>query len=311
MIEPTDLAQLTADGLLPIREVARITGVNAVTLRAWERRYGLIVPLRTAKGHRLYDDTHIERIRDIVTWLNRGVAVSQIRTLLGTSTPPELPQQNQWSALLDELLQAIDRFSERQLDDAFNRAVALYPPRTLFQHLLQPLLEALERRWQGQYGASLERVLFHSWLRSKLGSRIYFNNRQQAGRPLLLVNLDQDSFTPGLWLSAWLVSSTDCPMEVIEWPVPLNELSLAGERIRPRAVLLYASNSLPGLCLQRDLPRLLEQSAAPLFMTGPAVHIHAPVLQGQRGLTLAHDPLSALQCLQQAGLLPGSEGGAA
>lgn len=92
MIEPTDLAQLTADGLLPIREVARITGVNAVTLRAWERRYGLIVPLRTAKGHRLYDDTHIERIRDIVTWLNRGVAVSQIRTLLGTSTPPELPQ---------------------------------------------------------------------------------------------------------------------------------------------------------------------------------------------------------------------------
>ena len=46
-------------------------------------------------------------------------------------------------------------------------------------------------------------------------------------------------------------------------------------------------------------------------MTGPAVHIHAPVLQGQRGLTLAHDPLSALQCLQQAGLLPGSEGGAA
>ena len=100
-------------------------------------------------------------------------------------------------------------------------------------------------------------------------------------------------------------------MEVIEWPVPLNELSLAGERIRPRAVLLYASNSLPGLCLQRDLPRLLEQSAAPLFMTGPAVHIHAPVLQGQRGLTLAHDPLSALQCLQHAGLLPGSEGGAA
>ncbi len=46
-------------------------------------------------------------------------------------------------------------------------------------------------------------------------------------------------------------------------------------------------------------------------MTGPAVHIHAPVLQGQRGLTLAHDSLSALQCLQHAGLLPGSEGGAA
>ena len=92
MLEPLDQSQMTADGLLPIREVARITGVNAVTLRAWERRYGLIVPLRTAKGHRLYEEAHIQRIRDILTWLNRGVAVSQIKPLLDTSTPPELPQ---------------------------------------------------------------------------------------------------------------------------------------------------------------------------------------------------------------------------
>jgi len=82
MTEQPDLAQLTADGLLPIREVARLTGVNAVTLRAWERRYGLIVPARTAKGHRLYEAAHIQRIRDILIWLNRGVAVSQIKPLL-------------------------------------------------------------------------------------------------------------------------------------------------------------------------------------------------------------------------------------
>ncbi len=43
-------------GLYPIRAVSRLTGVSAVTLRAWERRYGLIVPSRTAKGHRLYSD---------------------------------------------------------------------------------------------------------------------------------------------------------------------------------------------------------------------------------------------------------------
>lgn len=310
MSESTDLVELNADGLLPIREVARITGVNAVTLRAWERRYGLIVPLRTPKGHRLYEEAHIQRIRDILTWLNRGVAVSQIKPLLDATTPPELPQQNQWSEMLDELLQAIERLSERRLDDAFNRAMALYPPRTLCQHLVQPLLDALDQRWQGQYGAAVERVLFHSWLRSKLATRIYFNNRQQAGRPLLLANLDGESFAPGLWLTAWLVSSTDCPVEVIEWPVPLNELNLAMERIWPRALLLYASNSLPSSCLQRHLPRLVEQSAAPLLLAGPAVHIHAPELHRHGGLMLADDPLAALQQLQGAGLLPGSEGSA-
>ena len=34
--------------------VSSLTGVNSVTLRAWERRYNLIRPQRTAKGHRLY-----------------------------------------------------------------------------------------------------------------------------------------------------------------------------------------------------------------------------------------------------------------
>ena len=80
--------------------------------------------------------------------------------------------------------------------------------------------------------------------------------------------------------------------------------------ILPRALLLYASNSLPGNCLQRDLPRLFEQSVAPLCVAGPAVHIHAPELHRHRGLMLAEGPLGALQQLHGAGLLPGSEGSA-
>jgi len=47
----------------PIRVVSSETGVNAITLRAWERRYGLITPKRTAKGHRLYTEQDIRLIR--------------------------------------------------------------------------------------------------------------------------------------------------------------------------------------------------------------------------------------------------------
>ncbi|AZD10449.1 Transcriptional regulator, MerR family [Pseudomonas chlororaphis] len=68
-------------GWLPIREVTRQTGVNAVTLRAWERRYELIVPQRTAKGHRLFSNEHVQRILKILTWLDRGMAVSQVKQM--------------------------------------------------------------------------------------------------------------------------------------------------------------------------------------------------------------------------------------
>ena len=51
---------------IPIRAVASLTGVNAVTLRAWERRYGLIRPLRTPSGHRMYTHQHIDQIHRVL-----------------------------------------------------------------------------------------------------------------------------------------------------------------------------------------------------------------------------------------------------
>ena len=66
------LGMSTGD-MIPIREVCKVTGVNPVTLRAWERRYGLITPHRTEKGHRLYTEANIRQIQAILLWLSRGV----------------------------------------------------------------------------------------------------------------------------------------------------------------------------------------------------------------------------------------------
>ncbi|MES2821066.1 MAG: MerR family transcriptional regulator [Pseudomonadota bacterium] len=289
--------------MLPIRDVARSTGVNAVTLRAWERRYGLIVPHRTPKGHRLYSQEHVARIQAILTWLNRGVSVSQVKALLDTRQPSSQSADNGWDELRQHLLQAIVDQAERRLDEGFNRALSLYPPRTLCEQLLLPLLAELEQRWQGQFGAQLEQVFFLSWLRSKLGARIYHNNRQHSSPPLLLINLSSLPMEPGLWLCAWLVSSADCPVEVLDWPIPALELALAVEHLSPRALLLYSSQALNS----GQLPRLLAGADCPRLLVGPAVRIHQSDLklltQQNDGLSLALDPLGALQTLQGLGLL--------
>ena len=54
----------------PIRILSTKTGVNSVTLRAWERRYGLLKPKRTEKGHRLYSEEDVTRVDAIVRWIN-------------------------------------------------------------------------------------------------------------------------------------------------------------------------------------------------------------------------------------------------
>ena len=72
-----------------IRIVSSETGVNAITLRAWERRYGLITPKRTAKGHRLYTEQDIRLIRQVVALLNRGIPISQAQAMINNGE--ELP----------------------------------------------------------------------------------------------------------------------------------------------------------------------------------------------------------------------------
>ncbi|KQN55872.1 MerR family transcriptional regulator [Pseudomonas sp. Leaf48] len=298
-----DFKKSLDDGWLPIREVARQTGVNAVTLRAWERRYGLIVPQRTPKGHRLFCAEHVERIHNILTWLNRGVAVSQVKQLLDTPLAFSESVDNDWHILLQTLVQAVTRLDERVVDDTVNQSMALYPPRTLCEQLLMPLLAVLEQRWQGQFGAQMERVFFYSWLRSKFGARIYHNNRQLRTAPLLLINHSDLPLEPHLWLAAWLISSADCPVEVFDWPLPAGELTLAVEHLQPRGVLLYSSKAMN----LAQLPRLLKGVGCTKMIAGPTVCIHHAELSasttGIADLYLAEDPLSAHRALIQCGLI--------
>ncbi len=64
----------------PIREVARLTGgVNPITLRAWERRYNLIEPVRTESGHRLYTQEHIDFLHETLRLMDEGVPISRLK----------------------------------------------------------------------------------------------------------------------------------------------------------------------------------------------------------------------------------------
>ena len=91
---------------MPIGEVARRTGVAVVTLRAWERRYGLLLPVRTAGGHRRYSHKDVQRVlavRDLTGqgW-TVGAAARQVagqEPSLAVRPPVEELRGRLWNAL--------------------------------------------------------------------------------------------------------------------------------------------------------------------------------------------------------------------
>ncbi|MDH0303184.1 MULTISPECIES: MerR family transcriptional regulator [unclassified Pseudomonas] len=287
---------MPSDELLPIGEVARLTGVNPVTLRAWERRYGLIKPQRTPKGHRLYPQEQVQRVQAILRWLERGAAVSQVRELLDHSANATPALQGEWGARIEQVVEAIGRLAQRPLDQLLNQAMALYPALTVCEHLLLPLLDTLAQRWRTHFDARLEQAFFQTWLRSKLGARVYHDSHSQPGPGVLLARTDDTPFDASFWLCAWLLSSNGHALEILEWPVEPRQLRQAMAQLQPRALVLHLGG-------HPDLPalgRALRDVDAPKLLGGAAVLLHKAELNalGLPGLQLFDSPMAALRGLQ-------------
>ncbi|WP_163834633.1 MerR family transcriptional regulator [Spartinivicinus ruber] len=277
-IENTDTSQL-----IPIREVSKLTGVNAVTLRAWERRYGLIKPNRTAKGHRLYSMGHIKRINQIVEWINRGVAVSKVKGLLErqstqpttTETPPtESTNNEQWLSYQEQISTAVQHFNESKLDDLCNQALAIYPINTVSDSLLLPVLKTLENTWQNEYGRQAERIFFYQYLRNKLNTKLYHANKQTTGDKLLLVAPSTEPSDIYLYFPALLAVSYNYQIQLFGPDLPINEISYITTKTHFDSVILVSHQSMNNL-FQREIPQLLNTINCPLGIIGDASTIHA------------------------------------
>ncbi|ELQ6264531.1 MerR family transcriptional regulator [Cronobacter malonaticus] len=84
-----------------IGEIAERCGINPVTLRAWQRRYGLLKPQRSEGGHRQFDEDDIQRIEEIKRWIKSGVPVGKVKALLDKDVvvAPEA-----WNVVQEEMM---------------------------------------------------------------------------------------------------------------------------------------------------------------------------------------------------------------
>jgi DNA-binding transcriptional MerR regulator len=142
---PESGPQSAQDKLIPIRELSEQTQVNTVTLRAWERRYGLLIPQRTPKGHRLYSDADVTKVKDILAFIAKGVPVSKVKALLNSdnNTHPK-PSSNDWHQLIVQLENTLSNGSLTQIKQSLQDLFLNYPIALLRTEILEPLIRNLE-----------------------------------------------------------------------------------------------------------------------------------------------------------------------
>jgi DNA-binding transcriptional MerR regulator len=147
--------QEARQAMIRIGELSRRLGVSEHVLRAWERRYGLLRPTRSAGGYRLYSDADELRIRRMQAHLARGLSAAEAATaVLHEEQASEAAAQTEDVADRHGLADAaralslsLDEYDERGAQSALDRLLADFSVETALRDVVMPYLHDLGERW--------------------------------------------------------------------------------------------------------------------------------------------------------------------
>lgn len=152
-----------------IKAVSRLVGLPPVTLRAWERRYGLPHPRRSHQGYRLYSEYDLHLLRwlkqQIESGLSIGRAVEYWRELRSLGRDPAAEQTRFYpirqpispSHLARDLYEALTHFNEEAATEILRRASALYAIDQVLAEVVQPMLVEIGEAWhRGELPVAVE-----------------------------------------------------------------------------------------------------------------------------------------------------------
>ena len=291
---------LPDDGLVPIRTVSSLTGVNSVTLRAWERRYDLIKPVRTPKGHRLYTMADVDLIQQVVDLLDNGMSIGQVRQVLDTgrsrSEPEPAPMpEDPWLRDHQRLLNAITQFDESVLNDIYQDALSLYPVDVVTTRLTVPMLRELGTRWVSGVGSIAEEHFFSVFLRNKLGARFHHLSRNRRGPRLLTACLPGEQHEVGILLFALAALDWDYRVLLLGPNTPLTELPTVVTRAANAAIVLSGSVTIEMATIADELAQLCRTVAVPVFVGGSLTRCASEDLSATGAIVLSEDLSVALR----------------
>lgn len=173
----------------PIREVANQTGVNPITIRAWERRYQLLSPKRTPKGHRLYDEDDIQTIKYILFLMSKGYPVGKVKPLLKERLPYEqlVASKASLHENYQQLVVALQKANTQQIQDEINRLFALYSPEIFASQIYPEVMKYLNNIWLNSPCAEVEKELFLQALQFRLTEQLVHFKEKTKKPPFLVI----------------------------------------------------------------------------------------------------------------------------
>lgn len=286
------------EGLYPIRTVSEISGVNAITLRAWERRYGLFKPKRTPKGHRLYSEKDIQLIRQVLRLLEKGVSIGRVAKALKNEEKvanfQELKVNNQktsngldvseeqWENYHQQLLEKISSYDAIQLERLHHEIFSLYPVEIVSRNLILPILAKLRTRASQLQSLSGDYHFYQHFLKQRVGGIFLKTLVQNRGRKILLMGVTQHQNDIELLLFAMPLLTHGYQVILLGCEVSFDAVPMAFSKSKSEGLVLFVNTQKETLDQNTNeaLKTVVSSLQTPVFITGEYTDSKAAELSG-------------------------------
>jgi len=255
-----------------IKAVSRATGLTVETLRAWERRYGVVEPRRDEMGRRVYRPEDVLRLRRLREATERGHPISRLVALDEASLaallhePERRPQSAAATAFVERILDAARRFAADECEQALTLAISLMPPARLIEEVLEPLLREVGDRWHsGQFSIAQERLV-STTVRKHIGLIVESYGRTARRQAIVFATLAGERHELGLLMSAMVCASHGCKVHYLGADLPPQEVGRYAHAVGAAVVAL-------SVVLHEGLRDLPAQLASMREVLGPEIPV--------------------------------------
>jgi DNA-binding transcriptional MerR regulator len=225
--------------------VARMTGISAHALRAWERRYGAVQPRRTPGGSRRYSERDVQRLRLLRRAVGAGHPIGQVALLPDAEVARRLefggeaPRRAAAEALpVEQILAALRELDLDRVERSLALQLAVLGPRAFALELAVPLLRRVGDEWErGGLSVAAEHAASAA-LRTLLGATVRRDGAAASGPAVIFSTPAGERHELGALIAAAWALGAGVRSVYLGPDLPVDELTLAARTLGAGAVAL-------------------------------------------------------------------------
>ncbi len=240
-----------------IKDLEKLTGVKAHTIRMWEKRHGIVVPRRTATNIRYYDDAQLKHLLNVTVMLDAGRRISYIGSLTAEELHNEVKEifENddrdsdnlKYSARVNGLMVAMFEVDELEFLNIISASIRDIGFRNTITDVVYPFLEKVGVMWGiNEVNPAQEHFISHL-IRRKVEREIdELPVPVESNKKSYLLFLPEDELHElGLLLSQYLLRSRGFKTYYLGQNVPYDDMLKVSKQVNTDVLLTFFIRALP------------------------------------------------------------------